>query len=78
VVKALAAQVAWLREDDFMPLPCAHPNCHAICYVYRDGPTPVNRLIDVRNNLDYVADTLVYTPERARRLVERICCGPSG
>ena len=25
------------REDDFLPLPCAHPNCHSLSYAYRSG-----------------------------------------
>src|SRR5205823_11110281 len=42
VVKALAAQTQGLvEESDFYPLPCAHPNCHMMAYLYRGGPKPV-------------------------------------
>jgi uncharacterized radical SAM superfamily Fe-S cluster-containing enzyme len=86
VIRAIEAQTAGLvREDDFMPLPCAHPNCHAVCYVFRGAgiPRPVSRLIDVRGNADLLPDTLVYTPPQARQVVSRIlersgCCGPEG
>jgi hypothetical protein len=46
-------------------------------------PTPVTRLIDVRKHLDLAANTLVYTPGKARALVEAVmrreggaCCAP--
>src|SRR5947209_12958677 len=33
LVKALVAQTdGMLAEDDFLPLPCAHPNCHSMAY----------------------------------------------
>src|SRR5205085_11730695 len=74
VVKALVAQTGGLlAEDDFYPLPCAHPNCHMMSYLYRGGakPTPINRLIDVRKHLDLIANSVIYTPARARQLVAR-------
>ncbi len=38
VVKAIVAQTQGLvAESDFYPLPCAHPNCHMMCYLYRGG-----------------------------------------
>jgi tetraether lipid synthase len=49
VIRAVAAQTDGLfREDDFMPLPCAHPNCHQLSYAYRkDGMVlPLARFID--------------------------------
>ena len=42
VVKAIAEQTHGLvSEGDFYPLPCAHPNCHMMSYLYRGGPKPV-------------------------------------
>ncbi|GIT30361.1 MAG: hypothetical protein Ct9H300mP1_24070 [Planctomycetaceae bacterium] len=34
--------------DDFMPFPCAHPNCHTLTYAYRSGGRwiPLMRLIE--------------------------------
>jgi uncharacterized radical SAM superfamily Fe-S cluster-containing enzyme len=88
LVKALAAQTEGLvAEEDFYPLPCAHPNCHMMAYLYRGGPTPVpiSRLIDVRKHLHLVANSIVYTPARARDLVMQYLegaggcgCGPGG
>src|SRR4029079_12033772 len=88
LVKALAAQVPdVLAVDDFYPLPCAHPNCHMMAYLYRGGQAvvPVNRLIDVRQHMDLIANSIVYTPARAKHLVARAvesaagcACGPEG
>jgi uncharacterized radical SAM superfamily Fe-S cluster-containing enzyme len=88
LVKALAAQAAdVVAETDFFPLPCAHPNCHMMCYLYRGGaaPVPINRLIDVRKHMDLIANSVVYTPARARQIVKSYLdgaggcgCGPAG
>jgi uncharacterized radical SAM superfamily Fe-S cluster-containing enzyme len=88
VVKAIAAQTdRLLVEEDFYPLPCAHPNCHMLAYLYRGGaqPVPISRLIDVKKHLSLVANSVVYTPARARRLVLKYLegaggcdCGPQG
>jgi uncharacterized radical SAM superfamily Fe-S cluster-containing enzyme len=88
VVKALAAQTGGLvAESDFFPLPCAHPNCHMMCYLYRGGPKPVpiNRIIDITKHMDLIANSVVYTPARARALVAKYLdnaggcgCGPNG
>ncbi len=87
LVKALAAQADdVIAVDDFYPLPCAHPNCHMMAYLYRGGEKviPVNRLIDVRQHMDLIANSIVYTPARAKQLVARAletaggCCGPNG
>ena len=87
VVRGLVAQTGGLlREDDFLPVPCAHPNCHSMTYLYRGAgkPVPVSRFLNLRGNSDLVANTLVYTPEKAGALVaaflerEKGCCGPLG
>src|SRR5438045_4049260 len=88
VAKALVAQTGGLlAADDFYPLPCAHPNCHLMAYLYRGGasPVPINRLIDVRKHMDLIANSIVYTPARARHIVAKVLessggcgCGPSG
>jgi hypothetical protein len=88
VVKSLVAQTGGLvAESDFYPLPCAHPNCHLMCYLYRGGgsPVPINRIIDVTKHMDLIANSVVYTPARARQLVARYLenaggcgCGPGG
>lgn len=88
VVKALAQQTGGLvAESDFYPLPCAHPNCHMMAYLYRGGPRPVpiSRMIDIKKHLDLVANSVIYTPARARNLVQAYVeraggcgCGPEG
>jgi hypothetical protein len=88
VVRAIVAQTdSLVAEDDFYPLPCAHPNCHLLAYIYRGGerPTPISRLIDVRKHMDLVANSMVYTPARVRMLAARYLesaggcgCGPGG
>ncbi len=88
LVRALVGQTGGLiAEADFFPLPCAHPNCHMITYLYRGGaaPVPVARLIDVTRHMDLVANSIIYTPARARQIVARYVesaggcgCGPGG
>lgn len=82
VVRAVAEQTDGLfREDDFLPLPCAHPNCHSLSYAYRSGGrvVPLSRLIDAQNHLDLLANGITFTRPRARELIERYlgrlgCC----
>jgi uncharacterized radical SAM superfamily Fe-S cluster-containing enzyme len=88
VVRAIVAQTGGLlEEEDFYPLPCAHPNCHMMCYLYRseDKPIPISRLIDIEKHMDLVANSVVYTPQRARNLALKYLsaigdcgCGPEG
>jgi uncharacterized radical SAM superfamily Fe-S cluster-containing enzyme len=88
VVRGIVRQTHGLvAESDFYPLPCAHPNCHLMCYLYRGGPRPVpiNRIVDVRKHMDLIANSVIYTPARARQLVARYLegaggcgCGPGG
>lgn len=72
-----------LAESDFTPLPCAHPNAHAIAYAYRSAGrvTPLARLIDLAEHIDLLSGRITYTRPRARRLIEeflsRQCC-PDG
>jgi hypothetical protein len=56
-------------------------------YLYRGGPTPVpvSRLIDVTKHMDLIANSIIYTPARARSLVSKYLdsaggcgCGPGG
>lgn len=88
LVRAIVSQTGGLvAESDFYPLPCAHPNCHMMSYLYRGGgqPVPISRLIDVTKHMDLVANSIVYTPARARQLVAHYLdsaggcgCGPGG
>jgi uncharacterized radical SAM superfamily Fe-S cluster-containing enzyme len=88
VVKGIVAQTDGLvAEGDFYPLPCAHPNCHMMCYLYRGGDRPVSisRFLDVKKHMNLIANSVVYTPARARQLVAKYLegaggcgCGPGG
>src|SRR5262249_28135273 len=88
VVRAIAVQSEGvLIEDDFYPLPCAHPNCQMMAYLFRGGDraVPVNRLIDVRRHMDLIANSIIWTPTRARHFVAKYLesaggcgCGPAG
>ena len=80
---------AGLAMEDFIPLPCAHPNCHIICLSYRrDGALiPVNRFIDTCGNLDLLANGISFTREKSLELLSELMdrvgccsdgsCGPS-
>jgi uncharacterized radical SAM superfamily Fe-S cluster-containing enzyme len=59
-------------ESDFLPLPCAHPNCHTLTYAYRQAGqvTPLPRFIDVKNNLNLLANGITFTRPTARARVE--------
>jgi len=82
VVRHIAAQSEGLfRESDFMPLPCAHPNCHTLSYAYRSrhGVVPLSRFIDAENHLEILANGITFTRPRARQLIEQYlgtlgCC----
>ena len=74
VTRAIAEQTGGLFvEDDFMPLPCAHPNCHTLSYAFRKGDqvVPLMRFIDARKHLDILANGILFTRNAARKLIER-------
>lgn len=83
VIRAVAEQTEGVfREDDFLPLPCAHPNCHSLTYAFRSGGkvVPLSRFIDARNHLEILANGILFTRNRARQLIEQYlgklgCCG---
>jgi hypothetical protein len=88
VIRAVAEQTDGLfREDDFLPLPCAHPNCHSLTYAFRSGGSvvPLSRFIDARNHLEILANGILFTRNRARQLIEQYLgtlggcgvCGPA-
>ncbi|MEM0924984.1 MAG: radical SAM protein [Planctomycetota bacterium] len=67
-----AASNGQVVEDDFTPLPCAHPNCHQILLAARDGQrvVPLNQFAAARENLDLIAGGISFTPDRAKQLME--------
>ena len=85
VIRGVCEQTGGLfAETDFLPLPCAHPNCHQLTYAYRgpgtDGtPVPLPRFLDVADHVDLLANGITFTRPRARKLIERFLnagCGP--
>lgn len=89
-IRMLCEQSNGLYEDeDFFPLPCAHPNCHILSLAFRVGDdlVPLTRFIDAKLNLDLLANGLSFTREEGKRLVKQYLsrqdgcgpnCGPSG
>ena len=78
VVEHIVAQTDGLFcTADFMPLPCAHPNCHTLTYAYRSrhGMVPLARFIDAANHLDILANGITFTRPRARQLIEQYLNG---
>lgn len=72
-------------EEDFFPLPCAHPNCHVLSLAFRhEGAlVPLTRFIDAKVNLDLLANGLSFTRDEGKRLIQQYlsrqnCCGPTG
>lgn len=86
VIRHIAEQTDGLFcKDDFMPLPCAHPNCHSLAYAYRSskGVVPLTRFFDARNNLDLLANGISFTRAKSRDLIlqylgRKGCCGEGG
>lgn len=73
VVRAIEEQTEGLFvADDFMPLPCAHPNCHTLTYAYRSGGAlyPLLRFMDAREHLDLLANGIALSRPRGRALIE--------
>lgn len=86
VIKRIATQTnGMFAVDDFLPLPCAHPNCHSLSIAWRkDGHvTPLTRFVDAKANLDLLANGISFTRENARRLLlqylaRQTCCSSGG
>ncbi|EMI16656.1 radical SAM domain-containing protein [Rhodopirellula maiorica SM1] len=73
VIQGLAkASGDMIREHDFTPLPCAHPNCHQIMLAARDGDrlAALNQIAPVADNLDLIAGGISFTPERSQQLIQ--------
>ncbi len=83
VIRGIERQTEGLfGEADFLPLPCAHPNCHQVLLAYRHAgtATPLTRFIDARQNFDLLANGISFTREKSRYLVRQFlsrsaCCG---
>lgn len=83
VIRGVAQQTSGrFAESDFLPLPCAHPNCHQIAIAYRTGGSavPLSRFIDAQENFDLLANGISFTRASAKELIgqylaRQSCCG---
>ncbi len=85
VVDAIcAAPASEFRQSDFMPLPCAHPNCHWISLAARQSNRlwPLSQVVDANTNRDLLANGISFTRSGSQTLVAqllaRLACGESG
>jgi uncharacterized radical SAM superfamily Fe-S cluster-containing enzyme len=48
-------------QSDFVPIPCCFPTCNSATYAFVEGETvtPLPRIVDVRDYLDYIANRAV-------------------
>jgi len=76
VIKGIADQTKGMfRSDDFVPVPCCHPSCRVATYAYIDGDevTPLPRVLDVDDYLDYVSNRTLHDPSLdVRRALEAL------
>jgi uncharacterized radical SAM superfamily Fe-S cluster-containing enzyme len=74
ILRLLEAQTdGMFRASDFTPVPCCFPTCNSVTYALVDGDrvTPITRLIDVEDYLDYVTNRVVPEPsQEIRRALE--------
>ncbi len=62
VIRLIEAQTAGrFVASDFVPVPCCFPTCNSVTYAFVDGDrvTPLPRILDVGNYLDYIANRVV-------------------
>ena len=72
VIKSIAqGSKGEMCEQDFMPLPCAHPNCHSLTVAYRHAEQliPISRFFDVESNYDLLANGIAFTRKKSRQLI---------
>ncbi len=81
VIQTIAASSDVFTESDFMPLPCAHPNCHSLAYAYRGSSKIVSiaQFFDSRKHFDLLANGISFNRLDVRRLMEEYlgrqgCC----
>lgn len=63
------------KVSDFRPVPCPHPDCSACTYAYVDGNevTPITRVLNVDDYLDYAVNrTVVDLSDELRPVLEAL------
>ena len=62
------------RVDDFVPIPCCFPTCNSVTYAYAyvdgDTVTPIPRLLEVDDYLDYVTNRAFPDANAVRTALE--------
>jgi 7,8-dihydro-6-hydroxymethylpterin dimethyltransferase len=81
VIAAIARDSTVFDEADFMPLPCAHPNCHSLAYAYRGATQTVSltEFFDARKHYDLLANGISFSRARVQSLIQEYlgrqgCC----
>lgn len=62
ILKLIEAQTEGLfRVSDFVPVPCCFPTCNSVTYAYVEGETvtPLPRLLNVDDYLDYISNRII-------------------
>ncbi|HEX5418584.1 MAG TPA: radical SAM protein, partial [Gammaproteobacteria bacterium] len=65
VVRLIEEQTAGkFVAGDFVPVPCCFPTCNAVTYAFIDGEevTPLPRIVDVYDYLDYITNRVLPDP----------------
>jgi 7,8-dihydro-6-hydroxymethylpterin dimethyltransferase len=85
VIKGIASQAdGTFQERDFVPLPCAHPNCHFISISIRDDNEfyPLTQFLQPDRYSDLLANGISFSQRNSQALLAQVvakfgCC-PSG
>lgn len=61
VLSEMGLQSRHLYKADFVPVPCPHPTCSSVTYVYSDDEQniPITRIINVEDYLDYFKNQII-------------------
>jgi len=75
-----------VREEDFAPLPCSHPQCFALAYYLMldgGGRVPLNQLIQAGPMMDALANRTIFgldpaEHDRLKDMIYDLWSGPAG
>ena len=85
VIEAVEEQTDGLfRNNDFFPVPCAHPNAHTLSYAFRQGNSviPITRFVNIDKHFDLLANGISLNRQNTREIVSKFlarrACGTGG
>ena len=59
MIRGIARQTGSLfSEADFLPLPCAHPNCHQLAYAFRSATGVIPRMVGELRDQESISQAL--------------------